>query len=298
MFAVARFGIRGGCSTRASAATARLSSTFGKPVPGGQRRGDRTRAATSWWGASPRTGRPAAAGRWRASGPTAYWTGASAATGRSRPTRAPTDEQIEDLRHHPRRPHRGGGLLRRWGDPPLRDRAVLRIGRQLDRSFGHKGINLIDVTKGSDIAYGMARQPDGNSSMVGYAPTTGAATGAWSRSARKGAWTRRSGRGDGSSRLSGPPTSTPTAWRYRPTARSWWWAGPSRGSADFCVVRFKPGGSLDQTFGGEGKAFTDFFGGDDTARGVALQSNGKIVVAGEATSKGVRRMAVARYLAK
>jgi hypothetical protein len=70
----------------------------------------------------------------------------------------------------------------------------------------------------------------------------------------------------------------------------------SRADADFCVIRYKAGGSIDLAFGGEGKAFTDFFGGEDTARGVALQTNGKIVVVGEAERAGVRRIALARYL--
>ena len=38
----------------------------------------------------------------------------------------------------------------------------------------------------------------------------------------------------------------------------------------------------------------DFDGGPDTARDVVLQRNGKIVVVGEATDRGTRRLGVAR----
>src|SRR5262249_2841121 len=47
---------------------------------------------------------------------------------------------------------------------------------------------------------------------------------------------------------------------------------------DFALVRYNPDGSLDTSFDGDGKATTDF--GSDFGRGVALQSDGKILVAG------------------
>ncbi|HEX8499370.1 MAG TPA: discoidin domain-containing protein [Pyrinomonadaceae bacterium] len=53
-------------------------------------------------------------------------------------------------------------------------------------------------------------------------------------------------------------------------------------NADFALARYNPDGSLDQTFGAGGLVVTDFFGGGDTAYGVALQPDGKIVAAGQA----------------
>ncbi len=70
----------------------------------------------------------------------------------------------------------------------------------------------------------------------------------------------------------------------------------TRDTTEFGVVRYKPSGGLDLTFGGDGKVLTDFFLGGDLARGVALQSNGKIVVAGAAGAGNKLRIAVARYL--
>jgi uncharacterized delta-60 repeat protein len=46
------------------------------------------------------------------------------------------------------------------------------------------------------------------------------------------------------------------------------------------LARYNPDGSLDATFGSGGRVITDFFGGDDAARALALQSDGKIVVLG------------------
>ena len=51
-------------------------------------------------------------------------------------------------------------------------------------------------------------------------------------------------------------------------------------SLDFIVARFNPDGSLDTTFQSTGKVSTDLGGLDDEAQSVALQADGKIVVAG------------------
>ncbi len=54
-------------------------------------------------------------------------------------------------------------------------------------------------------------------------------------------------------------------------------------SSDFGVVRYNTDGSLDTTFDTDGIMTTDFNGGPDTGRGVAIQADGKIVVAGSAS---------------
>ena len=56
-------------------------------------------------------------------------------------------------------------------------------------------------------------------------------------------------------------------------------------TSDFAVARFNVDGNLDPTFGSAGKVITSFFQGADRALSIALQSTGKIVVAG--TANGV-----------
>ncbi len=51
--------------------------------------------------------------------------------------------------------------------------------------------------------------------------------------------------------------------------------------ADFAVMRYLPDGSLDPTFGTDGKVTTDLDGGYDYAEAVAIQASGRIVVVGE-----------------
>ena len=56
-------------------------------------------------------------------------------------------------------------------------------------------------------------------------------------------------------------------------------------------------GTLDPSFGSGGKVTTDVFGGDDVANAVALQPDGKIVVAGQAWFVTNHDFVVVRYLA-
>jgi uncharacterized delta-60 repeat protein len=55
------------------------------------------------------------------------------------------------------------------------------------------------------------------------------------------------------------------------------------GDEDFAVARYNPDGSLDTSFDGDGRVTTEVSGVDE-ARGVAIQTDGKIVVAGFANA--------------
>jgi uncharacterized delta-60 repeat protein len=68
-------------------------------------------------------------------------------------------------------------------------------------------------------------------------------------------------------------------------------------SRDFAVLRYGSTGAPDSSFGSEGRVLTDFFGGLDEADAVAIQPDGKIVVAGEAQvfNGNAFEFALARY---
>ncbi len=68
-------------------------------------------------------------------------------------------------------------------------------------------------------------------------------------------------------------------------------------NSDFAVVRYNTNGSLDTTFDTDGIVTTDFGGTQDTAQALAIQSDGKIVVAGYSNINfnGSNKFAVARY---
>jgi uncharacterized delta-60 repeat protein len=67
---------------------------------------------------------------------------------------------------------------------------------------------------------------------------------------------------------------------------------------NFVLVRYQPNGSIDSSFGSNGRVLTDFDGDDDVAWAVAIQPDGRIVVAGSAVvGTHAADFAVARYLA-
>lgn len=67
------------------------------------------------------------------------------------------------------------------------------------------------------------------------------------------------------------------------------------GSRDICLVRYNPNGTINGNFATNGVAITAVGTGEDAAAGVAIQSDGKIVVAGTCRSGGNDAFCVVRY---
>jgi uncharacterized delta-60 repeat protein len=209
-----------------------------------------------------------------------------------------SDESIRDLLFVP-----GGKLIgvgyAESGLTPRFAVAQFRPKGTLDPNFGNKGFNMTDVSKGSDIGYGGALQPDGKIVVVGYANDNGRADWALVRYGPKGRLDKTFG-GDGKvvTKLT-KQYDFASAVAIQANGRLIVVGRATRADTtdDFGVFRYKPGGALDQSWSGNGKVFTDFGSGNDTARDVAIQENGKIVVAGDGQVEGTHRVAVARYLA-
>ncbi|MUG95780.1 hypothetical protein F7734_26855 [Scytonema sp. UIC 10036] len=66
-------------------------------------------------------------------------------------------------------------------------------------------------------------------------------------------------------------------------------------NGDFALARYNTNGTLDSSFGAGGKVVTDFNGSTDHGNSVAIQSDGKIIVAGVAWSNSQTDFALARY---
>ncbi|MBC7626960.1 T9SS type A sorting domain-containing protein [Ferruginibacter sp.] len=62
-------------------------------------------------------------------------------------------------------------------------------------------------------------------------------------------------------------------------------------NVDFALTRYNINGSFDNSFSGGGKLMTDFGGADDRAKDIAIQTDGKIILAGVSGGK----FAIARY---
>ena len=70
----------------------------------------------------------------------------------------------------------------------------------------------------------------------------------------------------------------------------------SGSGGNFALARYTPDGSLDPSFGGDGRVTTNFSAGRDYANDVTVQTNGKIVAGGLAFPSGARAaFALARY---
>ena len=75
------------------------------------------------------------------------------------------------------------------------------------------------------------------------------------------------------------------------------WSDTGGGNYDFAVLRFNADGSLDSSFSGDGKQTTSIAAGTfaDKAYGVAIQSDGKIVLAGSTNNGTNDDFAIVRY---
>jgi uncharacterized delta-60 repeat protein len=182
------------------------------------------------------------------------------------------------------------------------DFALIRYNTDgsLDNTFGNGGIVTTDFGGGSqswDIARSLVIQPDGRIIVAGV---INGLRYALARYNSNGSLDQSFG-GGGVYILSFTLDAGAWAIALQPdgkivTAGSTY-AGPSGG--DIVVVRQLPDGSLDTTFGTGGKVITTVGAWDDVAHSLAIQSDGKIVVAGS-SANGINNstnddFAVARY---
>ncbi len=165
----------------------------------------------------------------------------------------------------------------------------------LDDTFDGDGVARVDVTGGADRAFASAIQPDGRTLMVG------AASSEWGmvRLGPRGHLDMSFGTDGRLVTTFGPGYDEADAVAIQPNGR-FLVAGRIQvaGRDDIGVLRLKPGGRHDLTFGTGGRVLTEVASGDDAAHDVLIQANGKIVVAGEATIDRIRRFVVTRYLSK
>lgn len=174
---------------------------------------------------------------------------------------------------------------------------------RLDTSFGGgDGKVRTDFnTEGSPDYFvsigGLAIQPDGKIIAAGHSGEMGALF-TLARYYPGGALDKTFGGGDGSIRHPVHPSGArlsvaqDVALQADGKIVAVGYTGPSWGDPmNFAVVRYTENGGLDRNFGGDSMVETDFSSRDDGAHGVAIQEDGKIVVAG---STGVK-LALARY---
>ena len=176
--------------------------------------------------------------------------------------------------------------------------AKLRLDGRRATAFGSNGVRVVNLGRGADSAFGLSLQEDGKPVLAGYASSNGKAD--W------GLVRLRAGGGlDGSFSGDGIVTTAFTSayelassvglqsnGRIVVAGR----AHGASGTDDLAIVRYLPGGALDQTFSGNGKALFNPFGGNDVANDVLVHA-GTILVVGSATQRLTPRMTVLRLRA-
>ena len=178
---------------------------------------------------------------------------------------------------------------------------ALAADGDLDLTFGIGGRVTTDFSGSFDGANALAIQSDGKIVAAGLASFNQGRVFGLSRYNGDGSpnatfgiggkvTTDFSGRGDGAHALAIQSDG-------RIVAAGVAWDSVFLVDSDFGLVRYNTDGSLDTTFGIGGKVTTDFSSRVDRATALAIQSDGKIVVVGEAYVDGLVRedFALARY---
>ncbi|MGH2945622.1 MAG: hypothetical protein ACRDPC_05065 [Solirubrobacteraceae bacterium] len=172
----------------------------------------------------------------------------------------------------------------------------------LDRSFDGNGIRVVDFDSSDesgpsdhDVARAVAIQPDGRIVAVGRQALCG------DPCRLRFAVTRHNLDGslditfDGDGKLrttfAGVDASA-RAVALQPDGKI---VAAGEAGGGFALTRYNTNGSLDTSFGGDGRVASSIGVGNDRAEAVAIQGDGKIVAAGR-TAEGGGNVAIARYL--
>ena len=159
-----------------------------------------------------------------------------------------------------------------------------------DPSFDSDGTIAVNLG-GSDAASDVARQPDGKIVIAGRTSTAGNQNMAVMRLNAAGTLDT-SFDGDGTRAIDHGGADDARAVLVQPDGKILL-AGLGTASEDILVMRLNADGSSDLSFDGDGTAVVNL-GASDSSAGIALQADGKIVVAGRTTAAGNPNAAVTR----
>ena len=168
----------------------------------------------------------------------------------------------------------------------------------LDVSFNSTGTVITAIGSGGDVARGVALQPDGKIVVAGYCANGTTYDFCLARYLASGALDLSF---NGSGTVITPIGSGDNyaiSLALQSDGKILVVGVCSNGAnSDFCLARFLANGTLDSSFSSTGKVITPIGSGDDYAYGIALQPDGKIVVAGYCSNGANLDFCLARYLA-
>lgn len=169
----------------------------------------------------------------------------------------------------------------------------------LDTSFGGDGIVTTQISSGNvyDYAYGIAIQSDGKIVAIGTTRVGSTYDLGMARYNIDGSLDTTFGGGDGIVTTAlGSGHDECTGLVLQPDGKILA-VGYSYGTAYYkiAVARYNIDGTLDTAFGTNGKLITAIGSYDDYGQSIALQSDGKIIVAGSSNNGTLDKIAIARY---
>ena len=166
----------------------------------------------------------------------------------------------------------------------------------LDPSFGAGGKVSSPIGNSEDYGYGLALQPDGKLVLAGSSYVSPSYDFSVARYNANGSLdTSFNGTGKVTTPI-GAGVDTAFDVVRQPDGKLVLAGYSHNGSNfDFALARYNPNGSLDSSFGSGGKVMTPIGSGDDLAFALALQADGKLIVAGRSYNGSNYVLALARY---
>ncbi len=164
----------------------------------------------------------------------------------------------------------------------------------LDPGFGASGKVIIPIGSDNSWGYALALQPDGKIVVAGSCGSGLSIYACIARYQSNGALDTGFGAsGKVISTLGSSPSTNAIALQSDGKIVV---AGycDNGSNYDFCLIRHQPNGSLDNTFGTGGKVISPIGSSDDVGQAIALQPDGKIVVAGTCWNGSDGDLCVAR----
>ena len=164
----------------------------------------------------------------------------------------------------------------------------------LDSTFDGDGKVTTDFAAGADRVTGIVLQPDGKIVAVGRVEIGGSSDFGVARYNPDGSLDSGFGAG-GKRNTDFGSGDIGEAVALQADGKIVVVGSTSAGTQGFAVARYLPNGNLDTSFSSDGKVTTDFSADTDSAKAVAIQPDGKIVVAGYAGNAGISDVALVRY---
>ncbi len=177
------------------------------------------------------------------------------------------------------------------------DFAVARYNTNgtIDASFGAGGLVLTDMAQNSDAIKAIAIQPDGKIIVAGHAHNGSNYDFAVARYLANGTLDNTFG-ANGKVLKNFGSTDFGLAMALLPNGKILVAGRAYNGAtSDFALLQLNSNGTFDNGFGMNGTVSSDLFGTNESANALAIQSNGKIVVAGDTYANNVSAFAVARF---